>query len=277
MTSDFIITVNELNFEYEVISYSMNTPVVVDFWAEWCQPCKSLGPILEAIIMEAGGSIRLAKVNIDQNPNLAIQFAVRSIPTVKAFVQGTVVNEFVGAQPPERVRAFLDTLSPPSPIDLAVEKASNLLISRDWQEAESIFRDALKNKPNSSNGLLGLAKSLIAQGKSTEALAFLREFPASREYSHAQLLIPLAENLGKFKQDKLADQDENDAAFRNAMRLVSRGNLEAAMDGLLGILRRDKRYRDGIAHQCALAMLEMFGEENPLTFSYRRELSNILF
>lgn len=277
MTSDFIVTVNELNFEYEVISYSMNTPVVVDFWAEWCQPCKTLGPTLENIILEAGGTIRLAKVNIDQNPNLAIQYGVRSIPTVKAFVQGTVVNEFVGVQPPDRVRTFLDTLAPPSPVELAVEKASNLLISGEWQEAESIFRDALKNKPNSSNGLLGLAKSLIAQGKSTEALVLLREFPASREYSHAQLLIPLAEYVGTFKQEKLPDQNENDAAFRNAMRLVSKGNLEAAMDGLLGILRRDKRYHGGSARQCALAILEMFGEGNPLTSSYRRELSNILF
>jgi thioredoxin-like negative regulator of GroEL len=105
----------------------------------------------------------------------------------------------------------------------------------------------------------------------------LREFPASREYSHAQLLIPLAEYVGTFKQEKLPDQNENDAAFRNAMRLVSKGNLEAAMDGLLGILRRDKRYHGGSARQCALAILEMFGEENPLTSSYRRELSNILF
>ncbi len=124
MTSEFIIHANELNFEYEVISFSMNTPVVVDFWAEWCQPCKTLGPILERAIQEAGNSIRLAKVNIDQNPNLAIQYGVRSIPTVKAFVQGAVVAEFVGMQPPDRVRAFLDQLTPPSPIDLAVEKAS---------------------------------------------------------------------------------------------------------------------------------------------------------
>jgi len=277
MTADFIITVNELNFEYEVVSYSMNTPVVVDFWAEWCQPCKVLGPILERAITETGTSMRLAKVNIDQNPNLAMQFAVRSIPTVKAFVQGAVVNEFVGAQTPDRVRAFLDTLAPPSPIDLAVEKASSLLIGGSWQEAETIFRDALKNRPNSSNGLLGLAKSLIAQGKSTEALEFLREFPASREFSRAKSLIPLAESLENFKQGKLPDQDEDDAAFRNAIRLISKGNLPAAMDGLLGILRRNKRYRDGIAHQSALSMLEMFGEDNSLTFEYRKELSNILF
>jgi len=139
MTSEFIINVSELNFEYEVVSYSMNTPVIVDFWAEWCQPCKTLTPVLEQVVLEAAGSIRMAKVNIDQNPNLALQYGVRSIPTVKAFVQGAVVLEFVGVQPPNRVRSFIEQLSPPSPIDLAVEKASSLLINGNWTDAESIF------------------------------------------------------------------------------------------------------------------------------------------
>ncbi|NMC28980.1 MAG: thioredoxin [Pelolinea sp.] len=277
MTSEFIIHANELNFEYEVISFSMNTPVVVDFWAEWCQPCKTLGPILERAIQEAGNSIRLAKVNIDQNPNLAIQYGVRSIPTVKAFVQGAVVAEFVGMQPPDRVRAFLDQLTPPSPIDLAVEKASNLLTLGNWAEAEGIFRDALTNKPNSSSSILGLCKSLLAQGKASEALELLREFPASREFSHAQALLPLAECMRNSMQKPVPEGDENDAAFRNALRLISKGNLEAAMDGIIGILRRNKHYQNGKAHQIALAIIELLGEGNPLTSQYRRELASALF
>jgi putative thioredoxin len=277
MTSEFIIHANELNFEYEVISFSMNTPVVVDFWAEWCQPCKTLGPILERAIQEAGNSIRLAKVNIDQNPNLAIQYGVRSIPTVKAFVQGAVVAEFVGMQPPDRVRAFLDQLTPPSPIDLAVEKASNLLTLGNWAEAEGIFRGALTNKPNSSSSILGLCKSLLAQGKASEALELLREFPASREFSHAQALLPLAECMRNSMQKPVPEGDENDAAFRNALRLISKGNLEAAMDGIIGILRRNKQYQNGKAHQIALAIIELLGEGNPLTPQYRRELASALF
>lgn len=277
MTSEFIIHANELNFEYEVISFSMNTPVVVDFWAEWCQPCKTLEPILERVIQEAGGSIRLAKVNIDQNPNLAIQYGVRSIPTVKAFVQGAVVAEFVGMQPPDRVRAFLDQLTPPSPIDLAVEKASNLLTLGNWAEAEGIFRGALTNKPNSSSSILGLCKSLLAQGKASEALELLREFPASREFSHAQALLPLAECMRNSMQKPVPEGDENDAAFRNALRLISKGNLEAAMDGIIGILRRNKHYQNGKAHQIALAIIELLGEGNPLTPQYRRELASALF
>jgi putative thioredoxin len=124
---------------------------------------------------------------------------------------------------------------------------------------------------------LGLSKSLLAQGKASEVLELLHEFPASREFSHAQALIPLAESLHDFLQNQLPDEDENDAAFRNAMRLVSRGNLPAAMDGMLGILRREKHYKNGKAHQTALGILEMLGEENPLTPQYRRELASALF
>ena len=277
MASEFIINANELNFEYEVLSFSKNNPVVVDFWADWCQPCKTLGPILERAVLEAGGSIRLAKVNIDQNPNLAIQYGVRTIPTVKAFVQGAVVSEFVGIQPPDRVRSFLDQLTPPSPIDLAVEKASNLLVQGSWSEAESIFRDALSGKPNSSASLLGLSKSLLAQGKADEALGLLREFPASREFSQAEALLPVAEVMREYLRDQLPEENENDASFHNAIRLVGKGNLAAAMDGILGILRRDKHYGDGKAHKIALGIIEMLGEENPLTSPYRRELGSALF
>jgi putative thioredoxin len=277
MTSEFIINVNELNFEYEVLTYSMNTPVVVDFWAEWCQPCKTLGPAIERAILESEGTIRLAKVNIDQNPNLAIQYGVRSIPTVKAFVQGAVVAEFVGAQPPDRIRSFLQELTPPSPVDLAMEKGTSLVSQGDWVEAETIFRDALSNKPNSGAGLLGLAKTLLAQGKAAEAYQILIEFPASREFAQAQALLPLAESMKQYKKDLLPDDAINDAAFKNAVRLVTRGNIPAALDGLLEILRRDKRYQDGKARQVLLGLLEIMGEDNPLTSEYRRELANVLF
>jgi len=277
MTSEFIINVNELNFEYEVLTYSMNTPVVVDFWAEWCQPCKTLGPAIERAILESEGTIRLAKVNIDQNPNLAIQYGVRSIPTVKAFVQGAVVAEFVGAQPPDRIRSFLQQLTPPSPVDLAMEKGTSLVSQGDWVEAETIFRDALSNKPNSGAGLLGLAKTLLAQGKAAEAYQILIEFPASREFAQAQALLPLAESMKQYKKDLLPDDAINDAAFKNAIRLVTRGNIPAALDGLLEILRRDKRYQDGKARQVLLGLLEIMGEDNPLTAEYRRELANVLF
>ena len=119
MASDNIVDVTEANFQYEVISYSENTPVVVDFWAEWCRPCKTLGPLLERLAHEAQGSFRLARVDVDANPNLALHYGVRSIPTVKAFSQGEVVGEFSGLQPEGRIREFLSRITPPSPLALS--------------------------------------------------------------------------------------------------------------------------------------------------------------
>jgi putative thioredoxin len=277
MNADFVIEVTELNFEYEVLSYSRNKPVLVDFWAEWCQPCKVLGPSLEKAIFDEGSDIRLAKVNIDQNPNLAIQYGVRSIPIVKAFVQGSIVSEFVGVIPTDKIRAFIKNLVPPSPFDLAANKATSLLGSSDWIEAESIFRDVLKNKPDSSLSLLGLVKSLLAQGKSTEALDILSEFPASKEYSKAMSMLSLAEFMEKFKNNTLPDTTEIEAAFKNSIRLTSKGNMESALDGLLVVLQKNKQYLDDKAHQIYLGILEVMGEDNPETASYRRELANTLF
>src|SRR4030066_697267 len=138
MTSEYIKTVTETDFEYEVVAYSNQTPVVVDFWAEWCRPCKTLTPILVKIAEENRGSFRLAKVNVDENPNLALRFSVRSIPNVKAFHDGQMVSEFLGLQPEQRVREFIHNLAP-SQIDLLLEKGQSQLESLNWTDAESSF------------------------------------------------------------------------------------------------------------------------------------------
>src|SRR4030066_1509623 len=134
MASEFIKTVTESDFEYEVIAYSNQTPVIVDFWAEWCRPCKTLTPILEKIAEDAGGIFRLAKVNVDENPNLALRFSVRSIPNVKAFRDGQIISEFLGLQPEPRVREFIRNLAP-SQIDLLLEKGQSQLESLQWCQA----------------------------------------------------------------------------------------------------------------------------------------------
>src|SRR5512133_2340444 len=148
--SNFIVDVTESDFEYEVLSYSQNVPVVVEFWATWCQPCKTLGPMLERLTEEAGGVFRLARVDVDGNPNLALRYGVRSIPTVKAISQGQVVEEFAGLQPEARVRDFLARLAPPSESALALEKADSLLEAHQWQEAETIYRELDEQINNNS-------------------------------------------------------------------------------------------------------------------------------
>jgi len=277
MTSDFIIDVNEADFEYEVISYSQNTPVVVDFWATWCRPCKTLSPLLERLAAEGHGSFRLARVDVDANPNLALRFGVRSLPTVKAFSQGEVVGEFVGLQPPERVRDFIQNLMPPSPLSLAIEKAEGLLDLHHWMQAEQVLREVLAQNENNPSALLGLAKALLGQGKSHEALAILEDFPTSRQYAAAQTLLPFARAHVALLSGALTDQTELDAAFQNGVRLAGRGNLPAALDGLLDILRQDRHHGGEQTRLTVLALLELMGEQDALTRQYRTELASVLF
>lgn len=277
MASDNIVDVTEANFQYEVISYSENTPVVVDFWAEWCRPCKTLGPLLERLAHEAQGSFRLARVDVDANPNLALHYGVRSIPTVKAFSQGEVVGEFSGLQPEGRIREFLSRITPPSPLALALEKALSLLQDRQWAEAENLLRDLLDQTPQQPEAQLGLAMALLGQGYGTAALEILRNFPASREYARAQQLLPLAEALKNSEDGSLPGETDLDIAYAQAIRLAGRGNLPAALDGLLDILRQNKTYRQGAARQAIVALLELLGPNDPQSRAYRSELAAILF
>ena len=277
MASDFIIDVTETDFEYEVVAFSQNTPVVVDFWATWCRPCKVLGPMLEAMAKEANGAFRLARVDVDKNPNLALRYSVRSIPTVKAFSGGQVAGEFVGIIPEDRLREFLDKITPPSPHQLQLEKASGMLALHQWNQAEKIYRELLEVSMELPPSLLGLAKALLMQNKHAEALKILRDFPASRLYHTAEALRPFAEDVEALANGSLLNDTELDAAYCTAVRLASRGNLPAALDGLLDILRQDKNYRRGRVRQVVLSLLELLGEEDPQTRQYRSELASVLF
>lgn len=275
--SDFIIDVNEADFEYQVLAYSQQVPVVVDFWAEWCAPCRILGPQLEQLAHEAQGNFRLAKVNVDQNQNLALRYAVRSIPAVKAFRNGQMISEFLGVQPEPRLRDFIRSIAP-TDSDLLIEKGNSLLSMLKPGAAEQTFRQALEITPEHPAGLLGLSKSLLQQGKGHESLQILNDFPPSKEFSSAQNILPLASALNTYEKSPQAeDDDPNDASFKNALRLVKRGNIEAAMDGLLDILRDDKRYRDGKARLVMLGLLETLGVESPIAQQYRKELASVLF
>ncbi|NPV75911.1 MAG: tetratricopeptide repeat protein [Anaerolineae bacterium] len=276
-TSDFIVNVTEATFEYDVLSYSQNVPVVVDFWAEWCRPCKTLEPILEHLAHEANGSFRLARINVDESPNLAIRYGVRTIPTVKAFSGGEVVGEFAGAQPEARVREFINKITPPSPLTLALEKAESILATQNWSAAEIHFRNILAQNPDNLRALLGLAISLLPQGKSFEALNILQSFPAGREYARAELLLPLAEAQTAYRDGLLPTENDLDIAYSNCVRLASKGNLPAALDGLLDIMRQDKNYRDGSARRLILSILELFNREDEQVRQYRSELASILF
>lgn len=276
MTSDFIKTVTESDFEYEVIAYSNQVPVIVDFWAEWCRPCKTLTPILEKITEEAQGRFRLAKVNVDENPNLALRFNVRSIPNVKAFRDGQMVSEFLGLQPEPRVKEFIRNLAP-SQTDLLLEKGQSQLESLNWVEAANSFRSFLTKTPNHPAGMLGILKAQLMLGNYKEAKHLIDEFPASPEYARMQAVLPLYEALKRDQSFQPTMEDPLEAESINAIRLIMRGNLPAAMDGLIDILRQDKHYRSDEARKLLLGLFEVLGNHHPLTQQYRQELAMVLF
>lgn len=277
MAAKFIIDVTELDFEYEVLKYSQNTPVVVHFWASWSKSSKALDPILERLATEANGNFRLARVDVDVNPNLILKYGVRTIPTVKAVSQGEVVSEFVDVIPENRVREFLNQISRPSPVNLAVEKAFAILDNHQWTAAEKLFRQILENNPEEPPILLGLAKATLAQGKGIVALQILRNFPTSRAFKQAETLLPYAETLVAYQQNLLPDDNELDSTFSHCIQLANRGNIPAAIDGLLDVLRSQRTYRNGKARQVVLSLLELLGEDDPQTREYRSELAAILF
>ena len=277
MTSHFIIDVTEADFEFEVINFSQNIPVLVEFWADWHQPGKQLGNLLERLVIESGGAFRLARVDVDHNQNLALRFGVRSVPTVKAFSQGEVVAEFAGNQPEQRVREFMARIARPSTTNLALEKANSLLDMHDWDQAEIMYRQLLNLDPDQTESLLGLAKAILAKGEPREALYILQHFPPSRQFQQAKTLLPYARTLTDYKNRSLPDETDLDAIFQNSIRLAASGNLPASLDGLLDVLRQQRHYQNDQARLVILSLLELMGEQNPQTRYYRQELATVLF
>ncbi|MCH8093634.1 MAG: tetratricopeptide repeat protein [Chloroflexi bacterium] len=275
--SKHIVDIDEATFESEVILRSHEVPVVVDFWAPWCGPCRMLSPILERQAIEAGGTFVLAKVNVDDNPALSIRFGVQGIPAVKAFRYGEIAAEFVGAQPESMVQRFIEQLVP-SETQQAIEEALSMLGTRHYQEAENAFREVLDKDEANADAALGLVESLLMSGKGREALEILEHFPAGTAWAKAERYKPLAELLVEAGQQEVgSDQDPMEASLHQSARLIERGNLEAAMDGLLGILREDKNYRGGWVKRIMLALFELLGDQDPSTRKYREEMASVLF
>ena len=227
--------------------------------------------------IEAGGGFILAKVNVDDNPNLAIRYGVQGIPAVKAFHNGQVSAEFVGAQAEAMVRRFIENLVPDE-ATTAVESAKSLLVTRQWKEAEAAFREIYMQDEDNAPAALGLLKSLLMSGQGHEAVQLLDTFPRGNEWVFAEQLQPLARLIAEVEENGPYPEDDPMAAeFYQAARLIHRGNFAAAMDGFLDILRKDKQYRGGEPKDVMLGIFAILGDEDSLTREYREELASVLF
>ncbi len=273
--------VTDATFASEVIDLSSYRPVVVDFWAPWCGPCRVLGPIIERVAAEHGGEVVLAKLNTDENPRTAMAYGIQGIPAVKAFRNGQVVGEFTGAIPEPQVRAFFARLVPSAAERIAAE-GSRLLQEGDVAAAEQRFRDALADQAGNPDAIVGLASILAARGESDEADALLERAPMDRRakaLKHHLFLDRFAARhaADDLRAEALASPRDARARYRWGVMLAAREEYEAALDELLESVRIDRSFADSAARKAALAIFDILGLDSPITRDYQRRLSSILF
>jgi putative thioredoxin len=265
-----IVEVNQANFQAEVVQRSHQVPVLVDFWAPWCGPCRMLGPVLERLAAEPNSQFVLAKVNSDLNPQLSMQFGVRGIPAVKAFANGRVVDEFVGAQPEPRVRQFVQGVAGRFRPDGGFRP--------EGQSAAQPRAKASAQPPSSDPAArLQQAKRLLRQGKGCEAQAHLRNFPAGDQSGAAGRLRPLAEFLCQMSQGQIQGGPADlSLLYRQVADAVGRREYAAALYNLLAILRQDGGYQDGQARAVMEGIFELLGAGDPLTQAYQSQAAALL-
>ena len=271
-----IVTVDEANFDFQVLEYSVRVPVLVDFWAQWSQTCQRTSPLLEALTEQNSGRFRLAKVDVDQNVQLAQRYQVHTVPTLKTFENGLITRQIVGIKTNIQVIDFVQEIVL-GPENLLIEKASSLFQTEDYREVEEISREILEDDPAQPRANLLLAKSLIWQGEYPEAKEILAQFPSSPEFQGAEKLRPLVNALSTITGGQSQEAEQLDAVYFRAVKLISLGNIPAALDGLLDILRKDKLYRGNLPKDLILGLFELLGDGHPLTQEYRPQLANILF
>ena len=279
------IDVNESNFLQEVIEASHRFPVLVDFWAPWCGPCRSLGPILEKLAAEYQGRFRLAKVNSDENQALAAQFGVRGIPSVKAVVNGQVVNEFTGALPESAVREFIDALlpSPAEPLRLEAQAAR---ARGEGDATRRLLLEAIRLDPKHEQARLDLIDVLLDAGELAEAQRLLGEImDAGRDRARIEGLaarLALAQGAaGGADEAALRARiaaDAADLAARLALAnlLALKQDYRAALEELLEIVRRDRAFQDDIGRKTLLQVFSLPGVDGELVREYRGRLSSLI-
>lgn len=286
------------HFMTDVIEASMKTPVIVDFWAPWCGPCKQLTPLLEQSVKALRGAVRLVKVDIDAEPQLAAQFRVQSVPAVYAFFHGRPVDGFMGALPESQIKQWIDRIikatgaateadSPLAEINAGLQEAESALAAGDWQTAQDIFTDILGFAPDNATAYAGMVRSLIAGGHVEQAKTFLTAAPEGiakdKALVQARTALELAEQaaqagpVGELEAKLAASPEDHQLRYDLALALLAKGRRADAVDHLLEIVKRQRNWNEEAARQQLVKLFAAWGVVDPLTVDVRKRLSSILF
>ena len=280
-------------FAQDVLEESRHQPVLVDFWAPWCGPCKQLQPIIEKVVTEAAGRVKLVKLNIDDHPSIPGQLGIQSIPAVVAFVGGRPVDGFMGAVPESQVRAFIDKIAGPAGADEKAEieailaEAKALFDAGDLGGAADLYGAILQADPENATALAGMADCMIAAGQHDNARQALSNLPEAVAGDPA--IVAVLTKLDQIEEARklgdpsaleaalAANPDDHDARMKLAKIRNVEGDREAAAEHLLTIMRRDRTFEDDGARRELLQFFDVWGAKDPATISARRRLSSILF
>ncbi|MGM0555201.1 MAG: tetratricopeptide repeat protein [Myxococcota bacterium] len=283
-SSPHIIDVDSATFESDVVEKSREVPVVVDFWAPWCGPCRTLGPTLEALADEAGGDWILAKVNVDDNQQLAQQFNVRGIPAVKAFVDGAVADEFTGAKPRNAVELWLENFMP-SKADADIKEGREAEAAGDEARAAEAYRRALEDDPNHTEALVGLSRIEFARGDREAAAELLeRVLPGTEgqdtaDFQRAWFQVEAADLPDVEELEERVDSDGSNltARWELAVKLAADQQYDEALEQLLQIVIRDRDFREDIGRETMVRIFHVLGPQSDRTRQWQKKLGRAMY